>query len=168
MVGSSFCVSKFFQTPKWQKYFTTIQGIRDWWDIIYIYVSPKWISGKHHFLPRIFLQLWGASPTSQSPSNSPALGVGVPWHISVTWVYVISRFYRILGKTSGFFVGNSSARPETSGHLVCLQRHVPFGVPPLHRLQPLASACQTCWGRLLLTVWKFDLEPFFFIYNYSY
>ena len=42
VVGSSFCVSKFFQTPKWQKYFTTIQGIRDWWDIIYIYVSPSW------------------------------------------------------------------------------------------------------------------------------
>ena len=134
--------------------------------ILYMF-RPNGLQKNTFFLPRIFFRLWGASPTSQSPSNSPALGVGVPWHISVTWVYV-SRFHRILCKTSGFFVGNSSARPETSGHLVCLQRHVPFGVPPLYRLQPLASACQTCWGRLLLTVWKFDLEPFFFIYNYSY
>lgn len=59
--------------------------------ILYMF-RPNGLQKNTFFLPRIFFRLWGASPTSQSPSNSPALGVGVPWHFSVTWVYVISRF----------------------------------------------------------------------------
>lgn len=111
------------------------------------------------FLPRIFFGFEALLPRHNLLAIRPPL----VWEFLGKFRWPGSMcpgFIESIRQSFRFFKA-FQCRPKTSGHLVCLQRHVPFGVSPLYRLQLLARACQTCWGRPPLAVWKFDLEPFF-------
>lgn len=166
VVGSSFCVSKFFRHRNDRNTSLAFRELEIGGILCFAQMDYR---KTHFFHLELFLQLWGASPTSQSPSNSPALGVGVPWQISVTWVYVISRFSSNPRQNVRVFRWKFQCKPRklqgtwSVFSVMCLlayRLYTGFSRLPAHVIR--------VGGRLLLTVWKFDLEPFFFIYNYSY